>query len=475
MVFTALPLLDAAALPYGSNLEVRLLHQVGSKISHLGDTVEAAVITPVYDRETLLLEPGATVYGSIDRIDRLGLGLRHATALLDIHFTRMRLTDGITVPIDARVASVETARESVRTDGSVMGINPTANFSTGVSAAFTLFYLGEPELRLPILGFKFLAARSPDPEIAFPAGTEMLLRVTSSADFRAPSRRQGDVPLLSTAQIASVQETLSAVPAQQTNRGPNRPSDLVNVMILGNQDQVNRTFRAAGWSVPETHGLLAFYHMFHCAVERKSYSMLPMSNLKLNGSTPDASFEKNLDTFAKRHHIRLWRDANSGAWLGAATEDVSYKFSKAHMTHATDRHIDNERAKIVNDLAFTGCIDKGALIPRASLRPVQQSGDSISTDGDIAVIELNDCKNPRMFPSDPQKPTPVRAVRAVVAVGVDIARSNPVSVAIALTKSMLDDSKARENERLQASRVYTRPSAIASASVAVSNGSLAAR
>jgi len=370
---------------------------------------------------------------------------------------------------------VETARESVRTDGAIIGINPTANFSTGVSALFTLSNLAEREFRLPIIGFKFLAARSPDAEIAFPAGTEMLLRVTSNTEIRTVPNRNSDVPLLSAAQINEVQTVLAGIPEQQTDRGRNHPSDLVNIMLLGDRDQVTRSFHAAGWTAPESHGVLALYHMFHCAVERKGNSRLPMSNLRLNGNIPDAAFEKSLDTFAKRHHIRLWYDENAHAWLGAATEDVSYKWTSTHMTHATDGSIDNERAKVVNDLAFTGCIDRGALIPRASLKPAQTPGSSIHTDGDIAVLQLNRCDEPRAMPTDPQKPAPVRAIRMAIAVGVDLARSNPVSVVYALTKSILEAGSIRENARLQAARVYNRPSAIINASAVGTDGALAVR
>jgi hypothetical protein len=464
---------NATILPYGTEVEVRLLHKVGSRMSHLGDAVQVTVITPVFDHQTLLLPTGTIVSGKVEHIESLGFGLRHTSARLDLHFTQVRLADGTVLPIDANVASVETARESVRTDGAIIGINPTANFSTGVSAAFTIFNLAEREFRIPTLTFKFLAARSPDAEIAFPAGTEMLLRVTKNSEIRPPVSHANDIPLLSAAQIAVAQSILSALPEQQTNRGPNHPSDLVNILILGDKNAVNRTFRAAGWTSPETHGVMALYHMFHCAVERKSYSKLPMSNLKLNGYAPDFAFEKSLDTFAKRHHIRLWRDAQTGAWLGAATEDIGYTMYHAHLTHATDRNIDNERAKVVNDLAFTGCIDKGTLIPRASLKPAQEFGSSIVTDGDIAVLQLNSCLEPRGMPSDPPKPPPVRAIRMAVAVGLDIARSNPVSVGFALTKSFFEAGDIRKNQRLQEARAFTRPSAVTSATAPIADGTLA--
>jgi hypothetical protein len=278
--------LQAAVLAYGSVLEVRLLHGVGSRSSHLGEPVEASLITPFYYRDKLLLPSGLTVTGRVEHIDRLGLGLRHTAARLDLHFTELHLADGALVPIDARVSSIETARETVRTDGAVIGINPTANFSTGVSAVFTVFNIAEREFRLPIVAFKFLAARSPDAEISFPAGTEMLLRVTGNTEFQAPAARNSAVPLLSAAQIADVQNILAALPEQQTDRGRNHTSDLVNILILGDRDEVIRGFHAAGWSDPETHGVMALYHMFHCAVERKSNNHLPMSTLTLNGAPP---------------------------------------------------------------------------------------------------------------------------------------------------------------------------------------------
>jgi hypothetical protein len=62
-----------------------------------------------------------------------------------------------------------------------------------------------------------------------------------------------------------------------------------------------------------------------------------------------------------------------------------------------------------------------------------------------------------------------------IAVGVDLARSNPVSVVYALTKSILEAGTIRDNARRQAARVYNRPSAIINASAAAADGTLAAR
>lgn len=463
LLFTALlclASLRAAVLPRGSELEVRLLHRVGSRISRVGDQVRAVIITPVFDHDTILLPAGAIVSGVIEHLDRLGLGLRHTDARLDLRFTELHLSDGTVIPIDAQLASVEEAREAVNDTGVVTGIHPSASLSTGVSGVFTLLFMGAPEFRFPILGFKFLAARSPDAEITFPAGTEMLVRLNRDVQVGNSATYNSGVPLLTASQNAYVENMLAKLPRQRTSRDRRHLSDLINIALIGDRQEIERAFRAAGWHGSEPHGVMALYHMYVCMALRVGYSRAPMTNLQFNGRPPDATFQKSLDTFAKRHHIRLWREGQSDFWLGAASEDIKYKLRALHITHATDRDIDNERAKVVDDLAFTGCIDRGALVPRVSRKAVQQDAHPVLTDGDIAVLQLNSCNSPQIMPSDPQTPQPVRAIRAILAVSEDIARSNPVSVGYAIMKSIFDRSSTQPNKHVEDAGTYTRAIAI---------------
>jgi hypothetical protein len=441
-------------------LEVRLLKRVASSDSQVGDAVEAVITTPVSDHGTRLLPAGGMVSGTVDHIDRLGLGLRHTAATLHLQFTELHLPGETVIPIEAQVAGVEEARESVTDSGAVIGIHPGASLSTGVSGVFTLLLAGEPALRMAVLGFKFLAARSPDAEINFPAGTELLLRLTQDVQTHQFETQTPDVPLLPAREGAAVQNTLATLPQQQTIDGAKRLSDLVNVALIGTRDAVQRAFVAAGWSSPEAHGVMAVYHMYHCVAQRAGYRMAPMTNLTLNGRSSDAAFQKSLDTFAKRHHIRLWHN-DSGIWLGAATEDVSYAIRAMHLTHATERHVDNERAKVVNDLILTGCVDTGALIPRADFKPAQEDRHSILTDGDVAILKLNSCEHPTPAASDPQVTRPSRTRRALIAIAQDLARSNPVSVGLALTQGLLANAKTMSQPPVPQAEAYTRAIAIA--------------
>jgi LssY C-terminus len=314
LFFTALVCLaplGATVLPKGSELEVRLLHGVGSRVSRVGDPVRAAIITPVLDDETVLLPAGTIVSGTVERVDRLSLGIRHTAARLDLQFTQLYLSDGTVVPIDARLASVEQAREIVTDNGTVVGIHPSASLSTGVSGVLTLFSVAAPELRLAVLGFKFLAARSPDAEITFPAGTEMVLRVTHDVQLNNSASYRPAVSLLTESQTAGIQNMLARLPQQRTKRDSRHDSDLINIVLIGNQQAIERGFRAAGWTVNQPHNLMALCRTYESAVQRVGYSSAPMANLTFNGNPSDAAFEKSLNTLAKRHHIRFWRDDQS--------------------------------------------------------------------------------------------------------------------------------------------------------------------
>jgi LssY-like putative type I secretion system component LssY len=463
LFFTALVSLTplgAAILPKGSELELRLLDRVGSRVSRDGDQVRAAIITPVFDRETILLPAGTIVSGTVERVDRLGLGIRHTAARLDLQFTQLHLSDGTMVPINARLASVEQAREGVSNSGTVIGIHPGASFSTGVAGVFMLFLIGEPEFRLPIICFKVLAARSPDAEITFPAGTEMLLRLTDDVQIYNSARYEPTVPLLTESETDQIQNMLTSLPKQRTKRDSRHESDLINIVLIGNQQAIERGFRAAGWTGNQPHNLMALYHTYEGAVERVGYSSAPMANLKFNGNPSDASFEKSLDTLAKRHHIRLWRDGESDLWLAAATEDVKYGVRALHLTHGTDPYIDNERAKVVNDLVFTGCVDRGALVSRPSLNTAWEDAQSILTDGAVAVLQLNSCDGSHLTSSDPPAARPRGINRLAVAAAKDLVRSNPVSVGYDIGKSIFGSSE----ERVQRPGAYTRPIAISSMS-----------
>jgi LssY C-terminus len=435
-IFAPAPV-HAEIVSAGTRLEVRLSVPTGSRISHSGDHIQATVIAPVFTEGQLLIPQGAIVSGVVESVQRLGLGLKHLTSGIEYRFDSLQLTGGTAIPIEARVVRVETAKEIVNAHGMISGIHPTANLSSTVAFyTLPLLYLN-PEVSASIWGIKFVVARSPDPEIYLPPGSELILQLTAPADVPATAVAPQGLAPLSAADIVDVHRIIAKLPPQQTGEGHNIPSDLVNILFLGSRESINRAFHAAGWSGAQRTSIKSIYRIYQSMVQRIGYTMAPMENLMLNGAPNDAGYQKNLDTFSKRHHVRLWKQEEEDAWLCTATEDIGYRLRRMHLTHAIDPLIDNERAKVLNDLAYTGCLDAATLMTRDSSNSTVQRERFSSTDGKIAVVRINACLQPRQMPAGSAEfhlGKRTRAVQALVALRDDLIRTNPISLALNTTR-----------------------------------------
>ena len=453
VLFTLFPRSVAAEeLPAGTTLEVRLSDATGSRVSHVGDRVEGTVIAPALLQERVLIPQGVTITGVVASVERLGLGLKHLTAAIEYRFDTLRLPDGKLIPIETKLINVETAKERVNVDGRVGGIHPTASLSSSVSIYVLPFLYAAPLVAGPTLAIKVLIARSPDPEIYFPRGTEFILQLTAAVDINRPDNRTMSVASLQPVEITHARQLIDSLPQSHAREESGRPSDLVNILFLGSREQINRAFHAAGWSSAHRKSAMSIYRMYHSLVQRVGYSKAPMQALTLNRKSEDATFQKSLDTFSKRHHVRLWKQQQSDFWLSAATEDVGYKLRGLRLTHATDLRIDTEREKVINDLTFTGCLDAASRLSRGSPLTDGKSQGSIVTDGNIAVVRLNDCRNPRAMSGVTANPRPAKRrwfVRGLLALRSDIIRSNPIFLGYS-TIRLVSAKKNSKTERIQA-------------------------
>src|SRR5580658_266523 len=118
-VLLAIAALTIRPLPQGTQLHIRLTTAVGSYASMPGSPVSAVLIAPVtIDGETFL-QAGSTLSGTVKAVTRVGFGVRHETAGLDLEFNQLAPLDGNATPISARVAEVDNSRERVTQDGRI--------------------------------------------------------------------------------------------------------------------------------------------------------------------------------------------------------------------------------------------------------------------------------------------------------------------------------------------------------------------
>ncbi|MGH9581513.1 MAG: LssY C-terminal domain-containing protein [Bryobacteraceae bacterium] len=390
--------LSAQVLPAGTTLEARLQIATGSRISHAGDGIEATIIAPAGVGGRILVPDGSTVSGVVENVTRLGLGLKHATAKIHYSFDTLRLQNGETIPIVSEVAEVETAKELVDVSGTVHGIHPIASLSSALDFVVVPLLFATPPVGAPVWVIKSLIVPPANPEIYFPAGTEVILRLTAPANIPYANTQPRRIASFSPNEIVEIHNLLKNS-AQRARQG-SRPSNLVNLLFLGSRQQMDRAFHAAGWLRAERKSPMSLYRMYYAITARVGYKRAPMDMLTLNGVPSAFEYQKSLDTIEKRHHVRLWKEPRrADVWLGAAAEDVALRFDVTHWTHSIDPRIDNERAKVVDDLAFTGCIDRAQLLTRnlPGLLKDPNAAHAIVTDGRIAVLRLSNCASPKIM------------------------------------------------------------------------------
>jgi hypothetical protein len=426
----------AATLPEGALLEIRMDGATGTRISRIGDAVTATLIAPVVVEGTIVLPAGVRLEGYVVTAKKLGWNPFRHTAAMEYAFDRVVIDGWLRLPLETRLVKVDTARENVDDKGRVRGIRPTMNVSSGLAVYGWRLALVEPTIAMGVWATKFAFARPPDPEIHFPQGTEMMLRV--SAPVTLPSVAAGPaVSAVAEAESQRAGEALETLASQRATTGSGELADVLNVIVLGDEADVRKAFLAAGWADTEPKTVGSLMRTYRSIIERRSYRSAPMSKMTLDGVPAQLAFQKSLNSFARRHHIRLWRRATSrgDVWIGAATEDISigFSFKKLNWTHFIDQRIDGERAKVVNDLSFTGCVEAASYRERGELQDeLAHDSGPIQTDGRVAVIQLNDCENTVLPAVDTRQPGPVK--RFFVGAHHELVRSNFLYIGYHATK-----------------------------------------
>jgi hypothetical protein len=423
--FSSLTALLAAPLAPGvpptTALVTRLLTPLSSYHSKPGDGIEAAVVSPVCIAGAPL-PVGATLRGQVKRVRRVGLGIRHETAAMELAVGQLALPDGTSYPVEARLTAIANARERVDRHGVIRGIRATDSLSSRFSSRLLFAVHTHPAIMIPALILETWMFRFPEPEIEYRAGAELHLDAHFPAVMGTASACPPKDP---TPELrAELQNLLAGLPVWTYSKRQPQPMDPINLLFVGSRMEVETAFRAAGWTGSQPNSLRSGFQAVRAIAENRGYPDAPMRTLLLGGMEPDLRVQESLDTFGQRDHLRVWRREpewhGRSVWAAAATHDIAATFSTRPFgfTHAIQTNLDIERDKVVRDLEFTGCVDN--VIYSRRPEPTREASrdyrKGLETDARVAVILLNSCTDPRSFPTagmDGALPLEMRLVRRV--------------------------------------------------------------
>ena len=173
------------------------------------------------------------------------------------------------------------------------------------------------------------------------------------------------------------------------------PGDMVNLVILGSEDDMRQAFQSAGWAQVDRTKSEAVLHAVLATINKQVYTEMPMSELYLFGRPQDYGFARAeaVQVVASRNHLRVWKTEVGGheVWVGAATHDMGFEKDQRNggVTHKIDPDVDLEREYVAQTLGSTGMATISYLTPPDPLLEAKTAtGGEFHSDGRILLITL---------------------------------------------------------------------------------------
>lgn len=176
------------------------------------------------------------------------------------------------------------------------------------------------------------------------------------------------------------------------------PGDMVNVLIVGTEDELVQAFTAAGWVKVDATVKSTVLTGLVDSLEKKDYLTMPMSVLYLFDRPQDYGFAhaEPVRVAMSRNHLRAWKSKyevdGRPLWCIAATHDIGFERDQRNngVTHKIDPAIDGEREYVNNTLSGTGLVvQRTHITPAHPLKEAKTAtGGGFNSDGRILVLVL---------------------------------------------------------------------------------------
>lgn len=202
---------------------------------------------------------------------------------------------------------------------------------------------------------------------------------------------------------------LEEIPETATAKSKSKKTaDAVNLIFIGNREQVFSAFASSGWKSADRLSLKSSTKEVVDSLEKKSYQTAPVSTQYLFHKKQDFAFELEEGNARKRHHVRFWEmPDHPNVWVGAATEDIGLliKPTRGVISHRVNPEIDFEREFVIHSLG-SGCAEivKVARTREQHISRLNAQGVRYFTDGDLAIVSFEAC--PALRSVGPSAATP---------------------------------------------------------------------
>ena len=197
-------------------------------------------------------------------------------------------------------------------------------------------------------------------------------------------------------------ELLNKIPRRISDKQGN-PGDMVNILMIGTEEQVVRAFTTAGWVHVDRDVQSTVIAGLIDSIQKKDYLTMPMSTLYLFDRPQDYGFAhaEPVRVAMSRNHLRVWKSPYTAGgrqvWCVAATHDIGFERDQRNngVTHKIDPAIDGEREYVNDTLSGTGLVSAREHVspPDPLTAAKTATGGTFHSDGRILVLVLENTKS----------------------------------------------------------------------------------
>lgn len=196
----------------------------------------------------------------------------------------------------------------------------------------------------------------------------------------------------------TLRKVLSQIPCCSTSQDGKKNGDPLNIVMIGDLQTILSALARRGWHQSEFITPKSTWATIKSYFTGTHYPQSPVSALYYRGRYQDIAVQKVRGNVQQRIHMRLWlaaiRYKNQSVYIAQVSRDIGVKFWNSDQgitTHVIDPDIDEARASLVSDLAYSEALSQIGYVTgveaatEASGRQ-NLSGDAYYTDGLRAVL-----------------------------------------------------------------------------------------
>src|SRR5713226_4106740 len=176
--------------------------------------------------------------------------------------------------------------------------------------------------------------------------------------------------------------------------------DMVNFLIIGSEDAMQRVFTNAGWVKVDADVKGTVLHGILGSLSKESYLTMPMSQLYLFGRPQDYGWAhaEPISVVRSRNHLRIWKASfqvsGETLWVGGATHDIGFERDQRNngVTHKIDPDIDLERDFVEKTLSSTGLVvEITHFLPDKPMKEAKTAtGGTFHSNGQVLILKLDE-------------------------------------------------------------------------------------